>query len=348
MAAPSAAPGAADLAWAFEWLERLCARDTTTGSEDAGLAELLELLGELGARIVRQPVAPGRTNVLALWGTPRLLFTTHLDTVPPYLPPRRAGTALWGRGTLDAKGQTLTQLLTVRRMLAAGAPGLAWLGVVGEETDSIGAKQALRLAGELPGLAGVIDGEPTGLRLATGQRGAQHLRLGVRGLAAHSSVPERGRSAIWPLIEWLGRLREIPGRSDPDLGPEIWNLGLVSGGDAPNVVPSAAAAELFVRTLPGSGFAAAARRLAPPDASLEILSETAPDRYPVLPGFPSSPVPFGSDAPRVRDLAPSRRVALVGPGAIELAHSPEERLELAELGAGVALLERVARALLAD
>jgi acetylornithine deacetylase len=74
--------------WLSARLLTLCDSETTSGSEDVGLPDLRALLGELGANLVEQPVQPGRTNVLATWGRPRVLFSTHLDTVPPYLPPR--------------------------------------------------------------------------------------------------------------------------------------------------------------------------------------------------------------------------------------------------------------------
>jgi acetylornithine deacetylase len=329
-------------------LQAQCAHDTTTGREDEGLPELRALLAELGADVELQEVAPDRHNVFARWSaSPRLLFSTHLDTVPPYLPPRRSGALLHGRGACDAKGQAVCQLAAIRDLLAAGRTDVAWLGVVGEETDSIGAQAAAaHFAPHCRALVAVVDGEPTDNLLATGQRGALQLRLRTRGVPAHSGTPELGRSAIWPLLEWLQRLRALPSRADPELGPEIWNLGLLRGGEAPNVVPAAAEATLFVRALPGCELAAAARSLAPQDGDVEVVSETPPDRFPALPGFGRAPVPFGSDAPRLRRLAPGGTVALVGPGSIRLAHSPDERIDGRELADGLDLLLRLAPALL--
>lgn len=330
------------------WLADLCSHDTTSGQEDQGLPALRALLADLGATVHEQQVAPGRTNVLATWGAApsRVLLTTHLDTVPPYLPPRWRGDALWGRGACDAKGQAVAQLAAIRGLLGEGRDGLAWLGVVGEETDSAGAIAALGLAARLPGLEAVVNGEPTELVLAAGQRGVTHLRLACAGVAAHSGTPERGRSAAWPLLDWLEELRGLPPAADPQLGPETWNLGLLRAGEAPNVVPATAEAHLLCRPVPGSTFVEQVRRLAPAGASVEVLLEEAPDRFPPVPGFEQAPVPFGSDAPRLRGLTRTGQVALVGPGSISLAHSLEERLELAELRAGVELLARLAARLL--
>ena len=329
--------------WLTGRLETLCACDSSSGREDALLPALRPLLAELGAAVVEQPVAPGRTNVLATWGQPRVLFSTHLDTVPPFLPPRLEGEILHGRGACDAKGQIVAQLGALRRLLAEGAEGLAWLGVVGEETDSAGARAALGLAERLGGLRALINGEPTGLKLATGQRGAQHLRLACTGRAAHSGSPERGHDAAWPLLDWLQRLRALPGRTDPELGPEVWNLGRLQAGEALNSVPASAQADLLVRPVPGSTFPAEVRRLAPPEGSVELRLDEPPDRYPAIPGFEHAPMPFGSDAPALRALVPDRTVVLAGPGSIAVAHTLEERITLPELEAGVALNLRLAR-----
>lgn len=329
--------------WLADRLGALCACDSTSGREDAMLPALRALLAELGAAVVEQPVASGRTNVLATWGQPRVLFSTHLDTVPPFLPPRLEGGVLCGRGTCDAKGQILAQLGAVKRLLAEGTEGLAWLGVVGEETDSAGARAALGLADRLQDLRVLVNGEPTGLKLATGQRGVQHLCLRCQGRSAHSGSPELGHDAAWPLLDWLQRLRELPQATDPQLGPEVWNLGLLTAGEALNSVPASAQADLLLRSLPGSGFAEAARRLAPPEGRVELRLDEPPDRYPEIPGFEHAAMPFGSDAPTLRALVPDRTVVLAGPGSITVAHTLEEHLALPELEAGVALNHRLAR-----
>lgn len=339
---PSAAANVPTAAWLLDRTEALCRADTTTGREDEGLPALRALLEELGAKVELQQVAPGRHNVLACWGEPHVLFSTHLDTVPPFLPPRRQGDLLRGRGTCDAKGQVVAQLGAIQALRARGDVGCAWLGVVGEETDSIGAIAAAALAERFRRCAAAIDGEPTENRLATGQRGSLQLRLQTEGLAAHSGTPELGRSAIWPLLDWLQRLRALPTRVDDELGPEIWNLGLLQGGSALNVIPPHAEAQLFVRSLPDSDFARRVRELAPPEGSAVEVAHTPADRFPRLPGFPHAAVTFGSDAPRLRQLIPSRRVALCGPGSIRVAHTLDEHITGADLRAGCELLVAVA------
>ncbi len=333
----------ADPLWMRQWLLRLCEVDSTSGREDAMLPLLRELLAEdLGAEVLEQEVSLNRTNVLATWGRPKVLFTTHLDTVPPFLPPRLEENAIWGRGTCDAKGQIMAQLEAIRTLLKEGIQGLGWLGVVGEETDSAGAIQALGLVDRLPDLRGLVDGEPTGCRLATGQRGILHLCLRSHGRAAHSGSPELGRSAIFPLLDWLQALRGGAPSVDEELGPEVWNLGLIEGGESLNTVPADAEAQLFVRTLPDSTFYNRVKALQPPDAEVEVRLSEPPDRYPRLPGFEYAPMPFGSDAPRLRALVPDGTVVLAGPGSITVAHTLEEHLSFHDLAEGVELNRRLA------
>ncbi|MBS1767368.1 MAG: M20/M25/M40 family metallo-hydrolase [Acidobacteria bacterium] len=329
--------------WLASRLMDLCAADTTSGAEDAGLPALRALLMEAGAEIELHPVSPGRTNVLATWGSPRLIFSTHLDTVPPFIAPRQEGSRIHGRGACDAKGQILAQLAAIHQLRAEGHDGFAWLGVVGEETDSAGARAALNLADRFTEVRALINGEPTQNRLATGQRGALHLHLECRGLRAHSGSPERGRHALWPLLDWLQALREAPRPVDAELGPEIWNLGLLHGGDAPNVIPALASAEVLARTVPGSDFAARVEALRPEQGEIRVQLDEAPDRYPRLDGFEHAPMPFGSDAPTLRTLVPDRTVVLAGPGSIEVAHTDGEHLDLSDLEAGIALNARLAR-----
>ncbi len=140
----------------------------------------------------------------------------------------------------------------------------------------------------------------------------------------------------------------MPVGTDPELGSESWNVGTIAGGTRANVVPGRAEAELLVRTVPDSGFDAELVRIAPPSGEVTLLQETPPDRFPSVPGFERAPVPFGSDAPRLRELAAGGTVVLAGPGRIELAHSDDEEITFGELAEGIELNVRLARHFLGE
>jgi acetylornithine deacetylase len=323
-------------------LESLCALDSTSGREAELLPALLPALRSRGAQVEVRQLAPGRCNVLATWGEPRILFTTHLDTVPPFLPPRLEGELLCGRGACDAKGQMVAQWLALDRLLAEGRTGFAWLGVAGEETDSLGAQEAAHWAGRFKGCRALINGEPTELKLATGQRGVENLLLTCRGRAAHGGSPELGHSAVLDLLDWLESMRRLPLQRDPDLGAEVWNLGTIQGGTAVNIVPDQAQAMVNLRTVPGSGFRQALAALRPARGELKLLLADPPCRYPDIPGFDRAPMPFGSDLPMLGSLVPGAAMVLAGPGSIRVAHTDQERIALADLLAGAELNQRLA------
>jgi acetylornithine deacetylase len=330
-----------------QWTLSLCAIDSTTGQEAHLLPLLMERFRAMGARVQLQPVEGGRCNVLALWGNPRIVFSTHLDTVPPYIAPRREGDRLWGRGTCDAKGILATMAEAIRILLHAGTRDIAFLGVVGEETDSLGARLALELEDTLSGVEAVINGEPTGNQLAQGQKGSLHLRLRCRGKAAHSGTPEEGVNAAFPMLDWISAIRGLALPVDPRLGPELWNLGTLRAGQGINIVPDESEAALFARTVPGSSFLEDVLRLRPERGEAEVIFERAPEYFPAVDGFPTAPVPFGSDAHTLRNLAQDRFIAMTGPGSIRVAHTGEEHLDLAEALAGATQYLDLARFLLA-
>jgi acetylornithine deacetylase len=231
----------------------------------------------------------------------------------------------------------VAQWLAIDQLLGDGRTGFAWLGVAGEETDSLGAQEAAAWTDRFAGCKVLINGEPTELKLAAGQRGVENLLLACRGRAAHGGSPERGHSAILDLLDWLSGMRGLALRTDPELGPEVWNLGTIQGGSAVNIVPDRAEALLNLRSVPGSTFRAGLEALRPAQGELRVLLADPPCLFPALSGFDRAPVPFGSDVPQLRALIPDGTAVLAGPGSIRVAHTAQEHLALAELRAGIEL-----------
>lgn len=320
----------------------LAAIPSPTGEEAAAVSFLAALLEHEGFRVRRQPVTPGRDNLLALLDDPLVVFSTHLDVVPPHLEVREDAEWLYGRGTCDAKGLAAAMTAAALRLRDRGERRVALLFLVGEEDGSDGARAAAALE---PRGRFLINGEPTENRLSIGQKGALRVRLTASGRAAHSGYPELGESATEALLDTLARIRALPLPSDPVLGPATLNIGLISGGVAPNVIPPDAAADLMFRTVGDTAaLRAAVRAACHPRVSPEFPLEFPPVRSAPLAGWESTVVSYASDLPFLASWGEGYQL---GPGSITVAHTPEERIRKADLLEGVDRYVRLATELLA-
>ncbi|MBN1243602.1 MAG: M20/M25/M40 family metallo-hydrolase [Spirochaetales bacterium] len=330
------------------FLAELCSTHTPAGAERRLLPLLERELARLGASAQIQALPDGRVNVLAVWGEPRVVYSTHLDVVDPALPVAVDDSGIAARGACDAKGQIAAQFAAIEILLAEGGGNLAWLGVSGEETDSAGARAALALAPRFRSCRAVIAGEPTRCRVARGQKGYLRLRLSCRGRSAHGGSPELGDNAVEKLMDWLVAIRAAPRAEHPRLGREVLNIGAISGGVAANVVPDFAGAEISIRTVPGGVLPATVESARPQGALVETLIDETWDEFDAPEGFESAPVSFGSDLPALRALAPGAFAILAGPGDIALAHSEAERLDWGELARGIELFRALGERYLLD
>src|ERR1700687_4170848 len=230
---------------------RLVDIESITGNEGP-VGDFLH--GELlrrGFQAEKIPVEGERFNVFAVFPEhprPTVVFSTHMDTVPPFIPSSEDAVRVSGRGSCDAKGIIATQVAAAERLRNEGIHvGLLFL--VGEERDSLGAEVANESAAKGNGARSrfLINGEPTENRLARASKGTLRVEVTATGRMAHSAYPELGESAIDKLIPALTRLRAMPLPSDPQIGPCTLNIGLIEGGRAPNVIPDYAHADLLYR-----------------------------------------------------------------------------------------------------
>ncbi|MBA4070446.1 MAG: peptidase dimerization protein [Gemmatimonas sp.] len=296
-----------------------------------------------GWNVTLQEVSPGRSNVWASRRGGGVTLSTHLDTVPPYVPPRLQGERLYGRGACDAKGIAAAMLVAADRLAEAGEEHVDLLFVVGEEHGSDGARAANRLDATSRFL---VNGEPTESRLATGCKGAWRVTARTRGRAAHSAYPELGASAILPMCELLPGLASLDLPVDAVLGPTTINAGVIKGGTEANIVPAQCEAELMVRLVGDRApVQAALERWAEHRAELSYGSFIPAQHFHVVPGFETAPMAYTSDIP----LLPRWGTPLLfGPGSIHVAHTPDEFIALDELRASVDTYERLVRTLLAS
>ena len=287
-------------------------------------------------------VSPERINVYAEWGAPLVVLSTHMDTVPPFFGSSEDADHIYGRGSCDAKGIIAAMIAAAEKLIESGTRNFGLLFVVGEEKNSAGAEVASRSP---RGARYLINGEPTESRVALGSKGILRYEITATGKMAHSAYPELGDSAIDKLLDALEAVRRIPLPDDPVLGETTLNIGTISGGRAPNIVPDAAKAEIAVRLVGDSPKVDEALRAAVGDQVEVTQILTLPAmRFMAVDGFPTSIVAFTTDVPV---LSPAwGEPILFGPGSIHVAHTLEEKISKGELLAAVDTYTQMTRMLL--
>jgi acetylornithine deacetylase len=278
-----------------------------------------------------------RLNVYAGYGqTPDVVLSTHMDTVPPFIPSREDDLYLYGRGACDAKGIIAAQVAAAERLQESGVK-VALLFVVGEERDSAGA----RVANLNPkGSRFLINGEPTDNRLALASKGALRAEIRAHGTMAHSAYPELGDSAINKLVEVMHRLLELKLPVVEDVGPSTLNIGLIEGGRAPNVIADAAGAAVLIRLVgPSEETRKAVEEACTGLADVDFTLEIPFIRMRALQGLETMVAAFTTDIPALTNWG---EPLLLGPGSIHVAHTPYEKIAKQELQHAVDLYVEVA------
>jgi acetylornithine deacetylase len=330
----------------FKLTRELIDIPSVTGDELAVGEYLSKYLEGLGYRVEKQEIAADRFNVLATTeALPRVVFSTHLDTVPPFIVSSEDEEFIYGRGSCDAKGIIAAQIFAAERLRAEGVNDLGLLFTVDEELSSYGAQLANKhpLAHECQYL---INGEPTDSRLATGTKGSVRVFITTEGRAAHSAYPEAGESAIEKLLDILQDIRNCHWPEDSFFGTTTCNIGVISGGTRPNVIPDHARAELQIRL--GIDIEHVKRVLE--DAvgtrgQLEYASAHNPVRLFSVPGFDQCVVRFTTDVPYLSQWG---KPLLLGPGSILDAHTEHEKISKRELEDAIELYVKLARKLATD
>ena len=329
---------------------RLVDIESLTYNEGAVGEYLDTFLRERGFAVERMAVAQPtpsnysgpRFNVYAgNGGRPDVVLSTHMDTVPPFIPSREDDLYLYGRGACDAKGIIAAQVAAAERLREAGV-AVALLFVVGEERDSAGA----RLANQHPkGSRFLINGEPTDNRLALASKGTLRAEIRAHGTMAHSAYPELGDSAVHKLVHALSRLLALDLPTVEGVGPSTLNIGLIHGGHAPNVIADSAVASLLIRLVgPSEETRKAIEQAVAGLAEVEFTLEIPFIRMRQVEGLETMVAAFTTDVPALSNWG---EPLLLGPGSIHVAHTPFEKIAKRELLAAVDLYFEVARRLVA-
>ncbi|HEY7785391.1 MAG TPA: M20/M25/M40 family metallo-hydrolase [Pyrinomonadaceae bacterium] len=317
----------------FDLTRNLIDIPSLTGTELEIARFLNSELQRLGYKVEVQELTAGRANLIATTGSAaRVVFSTHMDTVPPHIDSSEDDDFIYGRGSCDAKGIIAAQIVAAEELRRQGVDQIGLLFTVDEEAGSDGA----RLANEHPvgeSCEFLINGEPTDNKLAIGSKGSLRLRVKADGRAAHSAYPEHGDSAIDKLLDVLNDIRQVNWPTDEFFGETTCNIGILRGGVRANVIPASAEADLQIRLTTQSGpVKQLLESIVQPRAQIEYLSVSEPVRMLALDGFEKCVVRFTTDIPHLTNWGTP---LLLGPGSILDAHTPHERVSKQALSEAV-------------
>ena len=323
-------------------LRQLVDIESITGNEAPVGNFLYRELAGMGYRVEKMTAEMERCNIYATAPErphPRVVLSTHMDTVPPFIPSWEDAARVYGRGSCDAKGIIATQIAAAERLRQEGVyVGLLFL--VGEERDSLGAKVANEKAS---GCRFLINGEPTENKVAVASKGALRAEVTARGKMAHSAYPELGDSAIDRLLEALGRLRRMALPVDAEVGASTMNIGVIEGGRAPNVVADRARAQLLYRLVgPSDRLREQIREAVGDLVRIDFTLEIPCVRLRTLDSLPTMVAAFTTDIPALGNWG---EPLLVGPGSIHTAHTEGEYVEKKQLHEAVELYCAIAKRL---
>ncbi|MDD5361798.1 MAG: M20/M25/M40 family metallo-hydrolase [Ignavibacteria bacterium] len=321
----------------IDFLIKILEIDSTSGKEETAAEFIAENFKPAKASLEIQNIPNGKKNVFFKWGKPKIIFCSHLDTVPPYIPPKLENGVLKGRGACDAKGQIAVMYETCRLLEQEGKTNFGLLMLAGEEIGSYGAIEANKL---IKDCQFVIVGEPTENKIIEAGKGNLLFEVAIKGKSAHSGYPEKGDNAVERMRVFLNKLSELEFPIDDVLGKTTYNIGLLSSNNAHNVISDFVKFKIFFRTTFASHhiLEGKIKNIADDNTDLRTIYGDEPIEFYSPDGFEKGIVSYGSDAPDLYNLG---RRLLYGPGTILVAHTENEFVEISELEKAVINLKNI-------
>jgi len=325
----------------FELTKTLVNIPSVTGLEGEIADFLCSYLKSQDFDLQEQKIEDGRRNILATAGSaPKVILCTHMDTVPPYFAASEDEYYIYGRGACDAKGIMASMIWAAQELKKDGLTEIGLLFVVGEETNSIGAKMANLLN---VGSDFIIVGEPTENKLGIGHKGVITFKMTAKGKAAHSAYPQLGESAIEKLLNALQRIRTLDFGEDPVMGKSVLNIGTIEGGVAPNVIANYASSEVSIRiALPSEQILNKIKAVVNRKAEIEVITQSEAQRLFTVPDLEQVVLPYGTDIPHLKSFG---KPLLLGPGSALVAHTENEKIEKCQLLEAVEIYENLVKTL---
>ncbi|MEO8665846.1 MAG: M20/M25/M40 family metallo-hydrolase [Ignavibacteria bacterium] len=326
----------------IDFLLDIMSFNSTSGNEAELARHIFEKYKPAGAVPEIQEAGSGRLNVFFKWGEPKIIFCSHLDTVPPYIPPSKDNDVVYGRGSCDAKGQLAYMFEACKELSAEGYKDIAMLMVSGEEDGSHGAKAAD------PGLKDckfMFIGEPTENKLISASKGNISINFTFKGKSCHSGYPHLGDNAIDRMSAFIKKLDAVDFGDDKVLGKTIYNIGMLESKNAHNVVPDLVTMKVFLRTtfVSHDKIVEHLKKLIDDQTEMKINYEHVPMNFFTVDGFETGIVSYGTDAPAFTSV---KNKLLYGPGSIIDAHTSHEFIKIKDLYKAVSDVKEIYKKIL--
>jgi acetylornithine deacetylase len=301
--------------------------DSTSGSENELAMYITEKYKPKNSILEIQETRNGRLNVFFKYGEPKIIFCSHLDTVPPYFISKENNDVISGRGSCDAKGQIAYLFEAFKQLQAEGFSDIGMLMVSGEEDGSQGAVKANET---LSNCKYIIIGEPTENKLIKASKGNLLVNAIFKGKSCHSGYLQYGDSAVERMFEFFNRLKSINFEEDSVLGKTTYNPGKLESLNAQNVVSDLVKCKIFFRTTFSTDKILKKKlsEIIDNKTELDFVYWDEPMNFYILEGFETDVVSFGTDAPVFTNV---RNKILYGPGSIQYAHTENEHIKIKDL-----------------
>ncbi|MFA7361582.1 MAG: M20/M25/M40 family metallo-hydrolase [Candidatus Kapaibacterium sp.] len=321
----------------IDFLIKMMEVDSTSGKEENIIDTIKDFYNPVKASLEIQEISNGKHNLFYKWGMPKIIFCSHFDTVPPYIPPSFNDKRISGRGSCDAKGQIAVMSEVCLQLEKEGKTNFGLLMLAGEEVGSYGALTANKL---IIGCNYVIVGEPTQNKLIKAGKGNILFDFTIRGRSAHSGYPKEGDDAIERFRLFLNGLRNVKFEEDELLGITTYNVGCLSSENAHNVIPSLVTFKIFFRTTFATHniIESSVKKICNDNIEYNIKYGDEPIMFHTVEGFETDKVSYGSDAPELYNLG---KRLLYGPGSIQTAHTKEEHILMSDIHRAVEDLKNI-------
>jgi acetylornithine deacetylase len=325
----------------IDFLINLMNLDSTSGQEELLGKHIRDQVQPAGAELEVHDIENGKFNLFYKWGKPEIIFCTHFDTVPPYIPPRLTEDKVYGRGSCDAKGQIACLYHTCLELHHEGNTNFGLLLLAGEEVGSYGAKASNKI---IEGCKYVIIGEPTENKLIKAAKGNILVNCTFLGKSCHSGYAEHGDNAIDRMIRFIGNLNKIEFPDDKALGKTTFNIGRLHSDNAHNVVSDCVTMKIFFRTTFESHpfIMKKLQEICDDKSKVEVGYADDPLNFAVVEGFETDIVSYGSDAPELGNLGTP---LMYGPGSILNAHTKDENIVIEDMYRAIEDLKKIYLAL---